>query len=83
MPFRNLKLVSSSLPWEAASEDDPPESRAPKPPTCPNCKLPMSWYNSRLQRQNGSQKIVHSFVCPNCAMVIETDEPHKQALRLV
>jgi hypothetical protein len=33
--------------------------------------------------QNGSQKIVHSFVCPNCATVIETEEPHKQALRVV
>jgi hypothetical protein len=29
--------------------------------------------------QNGSQKIVHSFVCPNCATVIETEEPHSCA----
>jgi hypothetical protein len=62
-------------------KDDSPGH--PKAPTCPNCRVGMLWYQSRLQRQNGSSKIVHSFHCPNCAMVVQTEEPTQNALHVV
>lgn len=65
------------------SAQDKDETGRPKAPRCPNCNIETLWYQSRLQRQNGSSKIVHSFHCPNCAMVVTTEEPTRQALRVV
>jgi hypothetical protein len=85
MPFRaNLKFVCTGVtraPARAQANEKTPERQ--KPPLCPHCHIEMLWYQSRLQRQNGSSKIVHSFHCPNCAMVVQTEEPTKQALRVV
>ena len=87
MPFReNLKLICSDeqlVPLARASQDKDSEPDRLKAPFCPNCHIGMLWYQSRLQRQNGSSKIVHSFHCPNCAMVVQTEEPNKNALRMV
>ena len=85
MPFRNLKLAPR---YNEATElvspgDDGSKQEIPKPPQCPNCKIGMTWYNSRLQRQNGSSRILHSFACQQCGMVIETTTPTRQALRIV
>lgn len=66
---------------KAASDEG--EKKQPKPPSCPNCGIETLWYQSRLQRQNGSSKIVHSFHCPNCAMIVQTEEPMRHALRVV
>ena len=87
MPFRaNLKYVcvAESAPApERVSDDKDKGPSHPKAPVCPNCHISMLWYQSRLQRQNGSSKIVHSFHCPNCAMVVQTEEPNRNALRVV
>ena len=80
----NLKAVfgrePASPPANQAQDKTPGTPRAPQ---CPNCGIDTLWYQSRLQRQNGSSKIVHSFHCPNCAMVMTTEEPAKQGLRVV
>jgi hypothetical protein len=86
MPWRsNLRIAfgaEPSAPPDVAA-DETPESGKPRAPRCPNCNIDTLWYQSRLQRQNGKSKIVHSFHCPNCAMVVQTEEPNRQALRVV
>jgi hypothetical protein len=86
MPWRsNLKTAFTAdpvAPPEPAAQDIP-DSGKPRAPRCPNCHIETLWYQSRLQRQNGKSKIVHSFHCPNCAMVVQTEEPNRQALRVV
>jgi hypothetical protein len=85
MPWRaNLRTGFAAEPVtlpESIAHD--PETGKPRPPRCPACNIGTLWYQSRLQRQNGQSKIVHSFHCPNCAMVVQTDEPNRQALRVV
>ncbi len=80
----NLKVIFDcepvAIPPKRAQDKTPGQLRAPQ---CLNCKIDTLWYQSRLQRQNGSSKIVHSFHCPNCAMVVTTEEPAKQGLRVV
>jgi hypothetical protein len=76
-----LRCEPASVPKRAAQDKTRPDM--PRAPQCPNCHIEMLWYQSRLQRQNGSSKIVHSFHCPNCAMVVQTEEPTRQALRVV
>lgn len=86
MPWRsNLRAVfaAEAVAMPESMAQDKPESGRPRPPRCPNCDIDTLWYQSRLQRQNGQSKIVHSFHCPNCAMVVQTDEPNRQALRVV
>lgn len=86
MPFRsNLKPIlpfARTTPHQAASEDENDQGQ-PKTPNCPHCKIDTLWYQSRLQRENGRSKIVHSFSCPNCGLVVQTEEPAKHALRVV
>ena len=62
---------------------DHPESGKLGVPRCPTCNIDTLWYQSRLQRQNETSKIVRSFHCPNCAMVVQTEESNRQALRVV
>jgi predicted RNA-binding Zn-ribbon protein involved in translation (DUF1610 family) len=62
---------------------DEAEKGRQSPPRCPNCGIETLWYQSRLQRQNGSSKIVHSYHCPNCAMIVQTEEPMRHGLRVV
>jgi hypothetical protein len=86
MPWRSSLRVAFAAEAAALPESmapDKPESGKPRAPRCPNCNIEMLWYQSRLQRQNGASKIVHSFHCPNCAMVVQTEEPNRQALRVV
>ncbi|RXH23049.1 MULTISPECIES: hypothetical protein [Bradyrhizobium] len=35
-------------------------------PTCPNCRVAMTWFRSELVRDNPTTLIAHLFVCPNC-----------------
>ena len=86
MPLRaSFKIAFAADPVAAFEQkaSESPESGRPKAPRCPNCHIDTLWYQSRLQRQNGSSKIVHSFHCPNCAMVVQTEEPTRQAFRVV
>jgi hypothetical protein len=80
----NLKVIFDcepvTIPAKRAQDNTPGQ---PRPPKCPNCGIDTLWYQSRLHRQNGSSKIIHSFHCPNCAMVVTTEEPTKQGLRVV
>ena len=82
MPFRKLRSIESALagPFHVAAEDDPSRPGERKAPTCPHCGVTMLWYESHLKRDNGRQKIVHSFHCPNCAYVTQTDEPFQRGL---
>lgn len=85
MPFRsNLKIVfgCETVAFPNNEVQDSPPGGTPGP-RCPNCNIETLWYQSRLHRQNGSSKIVHSFHCPNCAMVVTTEEPTKLGLRVV
>ena len=84
MPFRsNLKFAYDVAdPPLASGADEPPSKEQRKLPQCPHCKIEMVWYQSRLKRQNGSQAIVHSFHCPNCAQVSQIEEPKAFALRV-
>ena len=81
----NLKIAFAAEPITGTEQraQDTPESGRPKAPRCPNCHIETLWYQSRLQRQNGRSKIVHSFHCPNCAMIVQTEEPTRQALRVI
>jgi hypothetical protein len=81
----NLKtaFVVEPVPAPERQTQDKPESGRAKPPRCPHCNIDTLWYQSKLQRQNGSSKIVHSFHCPNCAMIVQTEEPSRQALRVI
>lgn len=80
----NLKIVFGCEPVAfPAKEAHDKTSNQPRSPRCPNCNIETLWYQSRLHRQNGSSKIIHSFHCPNCAMVVTTEEPTKQGLRVV
>lgn len=81
----NTKLRCEPAPARAPVRviQDEPVPGAPKTPLCPVCRVETLWYQSRLLRQNGSSKIVHSFHCPNCAAIVQTDEPARQALRVV
>ena len=81
----NLKTAFAVEPALAAERQaqDKPESGRAQAPRRPNCKIDTLWYQSKLQRQNGSSKIAHSFHCPNCAMIVQTEEPSRQALRVI
>jgi hypothetical protein len=81
--FERLTRPVFTPPVQRQGASDEIEKERPKPPRCPNCGIDTLWYQSRLQRQNGSSKIVHSFHCPNCAMIVQTEEPMRQALRVV
>jgi hypothetical protein len=81
--LRQAAARSASIEPVAGDDDTPQRHRDPPAPACPRCNAIMTWYNSRLQRQNGSQKIVHSFHCLSCGMSKETDEPKKHGLRVV
>jgi hypothetical protein len=86
MPWRsNLRIAFAAehVPLPVIKAQDSPDSGRPRAPRCPHCNTDMLWYQSRLQRQNGKSKIVHSFHCPNCAMVVQTEEPSRHALRVV
>jgi len=86
MPWRsNLRVAIAVEPVAVPDSiaQDSPESGKPRAPRCPHCNVDTLWYQSRLHRQNGSSKIVHSFHCPNCAMVVNTEEPSRQAFRVV
>ena len=43
------------------------------PPVCAKCHVEMRWYMSKLERSEPTAVIVHSFVCPGCAGVRETE----------
>ena len=59
-------------------EADEPLGPATLPtPTCLHCNLQMHWYYSRLERQNGSEVIAHSFYCDNCSAVSTVRQPMK------
>ena len=85
MPFRsNLKYIHDlGCPAHHCGGDDEPTKKNEPTPLCPNCRVATIWYQSKLERQNGSEKIVRSYYCPNCALVVETNEPAKHGLRLV
>jgi DNA-directed RNA polymerase subunit M/transcription elongation factor TFIIS len=88
MPFRsNLKFIhgteTGGSPWRCGGEDEPANTNENTTPQCPNCRVATIWYQSRLERQNGSEKIVQYYYCPNCALVVQTEKPAKQGLRLV
>jgi len=80
----NLRAILACEPVglgpERAHDETP---GAPRAPQCPNCRITTLWYQSRLQRQNGSSKIVHSYHCPNCARVMTTEEPAKHGRRVI
>jgi DNA-directed RNA polymerase subunit M/transcription elongation factor TFIIS len=76
MPFRTfLRVVATgeqgTQPRHASDETS---QQPPKAPECPQCAIAMRWYQSKLER-NGSESIVHSFYCTNCAQVAHVREP--------
>ena len=82
---RNRKAAPSAkvaTPRKATNDDIVPPGGA-KAPSCPYCSAMMLWYESRVKRDNGRSKVVHSFHCPNCAHVVQIEAPYKQALRVV
>jgi len=86
MLFRtNCKVAPSAKatkPLKASNDDIVPPGGA-KAPSCPHCSAMMLWYESHVKRDNGRSKVVHSFHCPNCARVVQIEQPYKQALRVV
>ena len=77
MPFRSLlKMVSTPSIGAPRQAGDDTRQQPPTAPQCPHCKIPMRWYQSRLER-NGGEAIVHSFDCGNCARVVQVREPKK------
>lgn len=85
MPLRRLRYAEPARDRniERAAGDDEQQPQAPKAPQCPHCNITMLWYESHLRRDNGRQKIVHSFHCTNCAYVTQTEQPYRLALRVV
>jgi hypothetical protein len=87
MPFRsNLSRAFDEFDidtFNLADETDEQSKVPSKAPKCPHCKITMRWFESRLAPQNGRRKIVHSFHCPNCAGIVQQEEPFKAALRPV
>lgn len=84
MPFRsNLKYAPAvrEVPQQKLTDED--ETKRSNVPDCPRCKIPMFWYESHLQRQNGHSKLIHSFACSQCGNTARIEEPYKTALRIV
>ena len=48
-----------------------------EPPTCMKCRIEMRWFMSKLERQEPVTTIVHTFVCPGCEGVAETETEFK------
>lgn len=76
MPFKTfLKVITADDRWprlRCAGEET--GQQPPKAPECQQCRIAMRWYQSKLER-NGSESIVHSFYCTNCAQVTHVREP--------
>lgn len=68
-------------PWpQPRRAGDEAGGQTPKAPQCPQCGIVMRWYQSKLER-NGSESIVHSFYCTNCAQVANVREPKASEAR--
>ena len=61
----------------ALAASSPDDTERPNAPTCPHCNVLMRWYYSKLERQNDSDFIVHSFYCDTCSAVVTVREPMK------
>jgi hypothetical protein len=82
--LRRVREADARPAKQAAADEDPPDAdERPIGPACPHCGRSVTWYQSRLQQDNGSQIIVHSFQCTHCGTLVETEEPKKKALRVI
>ncbi len=78
MPFRsNLRFAFRQAPAPRQADEPGQTPAQEKVPQCPHCKVDMLWYESHLVRENGRQKIIHSFHCPNCVAIAQIEEPWK------
>jgi len=44
-------------------------------PGCPNCRIEMRWFSSKLVRDDPDAVIEHEFICPNCKRAERAQTP--------